>query len=33
MGVDPAMLARLNDRCAQAGQVKGGKRDDQQEPL
>ena len=31
MVIDPAMLARSDDSCADAGQVKGSKRDDEQE--
>ena len=30
MVIDPAMLARSDDSCADAGQVQGGKRDDEQ---
>jgi hypothetical protein len=31
MVIDPAMLACSDDSCANAGQVKGGKRNDEQE--
>ncbi len=33
MGIDPAMLARPDDPCSNTGQVQGGNRDNQQEPL